>query len=193
MLNSVKVRRLIVIMVLAMIFGIIISVFKGNGDGMRMAIGNAAAPWLILPLVSVLLIREHRIIPAALIGLLTSLVALSGFYLANTFVLDLGPHPWIIDLKLTMSAGRLYFILAFLSGSIFGALGGWQQKTHSNIIVILMMSLFIFEPIVGFSVPRFTNINSFTYYVDYPVVWAVEALVGLVLSIVMVIWFRKRK
>lgn len=60
------VRRIGVVVLLAVAFGISDSVLKGNGDGIRAAIGNAAAPWLLLPFAGGALgtgpvtVRSHR-------------------------------------------------------------------------------------------------------------------------------------
>jgi hypothetical protein len=45
---------------------------------------------------------SRRVIIGAFCGLAATLVALVGFYFAESFVLDLGPHPWLTDLSLTM-------------------------------------------------------------------------------------------
>ncbi|MDB5059085.1 MAG: hypothetical protein JWO59_2557 [Chloroflexi bacterium] len=177
-------HRLFIFMVIALVFGILMAVFKGNGDGIRMAIGNAIAPWLILPFVATAMTKS-RFPQSVLVGLGVSLVGLIGFYLANTFVLDLGPHPWLVDFGLTMSAGRIYFVLAFLSGPIFGVLGGYLHQKKSNTILVFIASLFVLEPCIGLLCHRFSP--GFTSYVDYPFIWLAEVIIGVIMFIVIVV------
>lgn len=121
-------RRFFGVMLLALAFGVTVSVIKGNNEGIRQAIGNTSAPWLLLPFIAGAVAGRRRLGLVALIGTLASVLALGGFYVANTFVLDLGPHPWVVDLHLTVDAGKRYLALGVLSGPIFGALGGlWQR------------------------------------------------------------------
>jgi hypothetical protein len=45
-------------------------------------------------------------------------------------VLDLGPHPWYTDLKLTLGSGRVYETWGLLTGALYGALGGlWASRS----------------------------------------------------------------
>ncbi|MCL6444740.1 MAG: hypothetical protein K6T83_15015, partial [Alicyclobacillus sp.] len=101
------------------------SIIKGHDVGLRDAIGNMSAPWLSLPFVAAVYAKLHRPVQGALVGLLVTFCAWTGFYFMNPFVLDLGPHPWPEKLGLTMRSGWFYFLLGFLSGPIWGFLGGW--------------------------------------------------------------------
>jgi hypothetical protein len=131
----------------ALAFGAVVSVVKGNGSGVRDAIGNTSAPWLILPFVAALSVRVRGPIRGALVGLGASLAALSGFYVTNSFVLQLGPHSWLDDLRLTVGAGRMFFVLAVASGPFFGAIGAWWNRTHATWLAVLVAALFVFEPL----------------------------------------------
>jgi len=133
----------------ALAFGALVSVVKGNGSGLRDAIGNTSAPWLILPFIAVLYLRVRSPLRGSLVGLAASLAALSGFYVTNSFVLQLGPHAWTDDLRLTVGAGRMFFALAIVSGPFFGAIGAWWNRTHSRWLAVLVAALFVFEPLVS--------------------------------------------
>jgi Family of unknown function (DUF6518) len=133
----------------ALAFGALVSVVKGNGSGLRDAIGNTSAPWLILPFIAVLYLRVRSPLRGSLVGLAASLAALSGFYVTNSFVLQLGPHAWTDDLRLTVGAGRMFFALAIVSGPFFGAIGAWWNRTHSRWLAVLIAALFVFEPLVS--------------------------------------------
>jgi hypothetical protein len=143
---SGNVRKAAVLMAAACAFGVVMSVVKGNGGGVRDAIGNTSAPWLVLPFVAAAYWRVRRVLPGALVGLVASLTALAGFYIANSFVLDLGPHTWGEDLRLTVGAGRMFFALAILSGPLFGALGALWNRAPSTWPAVVVAALFVFEP-----------------------------------------------
>src|ERR1700756_123410 len=96
-----RVRRLALIMGLAAVFGIAAAWIKGNDIGLRDAIGNLSAVWLLLPFLAGAPAGSRRVSTGALFGLAATLAALVGFYFAESFVLDLGPHPWLTDLALT--------------------------------------------------------------------------------------------
>src|SRR5262249_41495915 len=120
-----RVRRVLLLMICAVAFGASESIFKGNGAGLRDGIGNLSAPWVILPLLAGALGSRGNIALGAVVGLLTTLAALAGFYLANAFVLDLGPHSSVHDIGLTLSGGNLWFKAGAMSGPAMGAVGAW--------------------------------------------------------------------
>jgi hypothetical protein len=168
-------QRILGVMLAAVAFGVSMSVIKGNGPGIRDAVGNTSAPWLLLPFVAGAVTGRNRPVTAALTGTLASLVALVGFYVANTFVLDLGPHPWIVDLQLALQGGRRYLEFGLLSGPFFGALGGWWQRARSVVLGVLVASLLVFEPFAWLIYGWARHAR----YDEHPLVWAVEASAGL--------------
>ncbi len=173
------VRRVGAAAIVAMVFGVVMSVIKGNGAGIRTIIGNAVAPWLILAFIGGAVAGGRSVRRAAAVGLLVSLAGLSGFYLANTFVLDLGPHAWLTDLRLTFDAGRRYFELAVLSGPVFGVVGGWRVRARSAAVGVGVAALLVFEPFAQmiYYPPQGGN------FADYLVVGAVELVAGIALGI----------
>ena len=144
-MNARDGRRLATLVVVAIAFGVGDSMLKGNGGGIRSALGNTSAPWLLLPFVGGAFVGRGRMAVGAAVGLALSLVALCSFYVANSFVLRLGPHPWTADMRLAFDGGKRFFVLAILSGPIFGWLGsggrgpsqswsrsGWRSSSSSN-------------------------------------------------------------
>lgn len=83
----------------------------------------------------------------AVAGLAATLAALVGFFFVETFVLDLGPHPRLTGLSLTMGAIRRYAEVALLTGPVFGALGFWWRRGGSETAAGLLAAAFIFEPV----------------------------------------------
>lgn len=182
MLRSVAghgLRRLLVVLAGGIAFGAAMSALKGNGDGVREAIGNTSAPWLLLPFIAGAWVGGRRVLRAGLVGLAVSIAALGAFYFANSFVLDLGPHPWPQDLVLTVEAGKRYFLLGLVSGPIFGALGGWWQRRQSALVGVLIAGLLVAEPFAWL----LYEATSRGHFIDHPKVWVVEGFVGLVACI----------
>jgi hypothetical protein len=177
-MNARDVRRLGILLLVAVAFGIGDSVLKGNGGGIRSALGNTGAPWLLLPFVGGAVAGRGRLLLGAAVGLVLSLLALGSFYSANSYVLQLGPHPWIVDLRLTFDGGKRFFVLALLSGPVLGGLGGRWARTKSIMVPIGLAILFVLEPIVALA----------TRSSGSAVVWAGEVTVGIV-AVLLIIRF----
>jgi Family of unknown function (DUF6518) len=169
------VRRIADVLAFAIVFGFTLSVLKGNDAGVRDSIGNISAPWLLLPFVAAAVAGGRRMGQGALVGTLALLAALAAFYVANTFVLDLGSHPWLIDLRLTVQGGRQFFALAILGGPVFGALGSWWRRRGSTAVGVAVAALLVFEPPAWLLYGRSQRIN----YDDHPTVWVAEVVVGI--------------
>jgi hypothetical protein len=153
-------------------FGVGMSVLKGNdGGAVRNAIGNLSAPWLALAFVAGAAAGGGRVIRGALVGALATFLALGGFYVANSFVLHLGPHPWLTDLRLAFGNGY-FFKFAALSGPLFGGFGAWWGRTRSRPLAMLVAGLFVFEPLAWLAYRG-------ADYTSDAVVWAAEAAVGI--------------
>ena len=118
-----RIGRVALILGLAGVFGIAAAWIKGNDSGLRDAIGNISAVWLLVPFLAGASTGSRRLVTGALSGLAATLAALAGFYFAESFVLDLGPHPWLTDLSLTMRTVVYYGERALVTGPFFGALG----------------------------------------------------------------------
>lgn len=185
--------RLVIIVAASFFFGVMMSIIKGNDIGIRDAIGNVCASWLLLPFLSSVFAKRHRTIQAAIVGLLASFCAFTGFYFTNSFVLDLGPHPWVVDISLTMRSGWFYFVLSFLSGPFFGFLGGWYIRYKTSGPALLMALLFVLEPCVWTLYEAISNTASvagFSSFLYYPIVSVVEATIGVIACIVLVIHYK---
>jgi hypothetical protein len=146
-------RRLVWIVGAAFAFGVLAAVAKGqNTDGVqtmsqvRSVLGNLSTPWLLVPFVAGTCCR--RLPTAALVGLLATISALVGFYLLTTFVIDLGGHGVVGDLRLEFAANRGYFEGGLITGPLFGALGVWWRQTRTLPASILAGALLMAEPLV---------------------------------------------
>jgi hypothetical protein len=157
-------------------FGVLVAAVKGQDTGVRDALGNTSAPWVVVPFLAGT--RYPRVWQAALVGVATTLAAFFGFYLAEAAILDLGEHPWYTDLKLTLGSGRIYETWGLLSGSIYGALGGMWASRSSVAAPIAVGLAFICEPVIVLLLVR-AGIWGGGGLFEHPWMWITEVLIGL--------------
>jgi Family of unknown function (DUF6518) len=172
------VRRILVLAGAAVAFGALESVAKGNAAGVRDGIGNLSAPWVILPLLASAAASRGRMWLGAMIGLLTTTVALAAFYLTNAFVLDLGPHSTLHDVSLTLNTGTVWFKAGVVSGPVMGAAGAWLARRGPLAVAASALGILVFEPVAVYlaylaSDGRFAGGNG-----EWNGIYAAEAALG---------------
>jgi Family of unknown function (DUF6518) len=175
-----RVTRMALIIGLAVVFGIVAAWIKGNDIGLRDAIGNVSAVWLLLPFLAGANAGTHRVLAAALCGLAATLAALTGFYFAESFVLDLGPHPWLTDLSLTMGTVAYYAERGLVTGPLFGALGYWWQQRRSLTAAGVLAATFVLEPVAWWLYGLHIGGSAAYPVPGYPALWLSEIAIGLV-------------
>jgi Family of unknown function (DUF6518) len=157
-------------------FGLLVAAIKGQDPGVRDALGNTSAPWVLVPFLAGT--RYPQVWRATLVGLATTLAAFFGFYLAEAAILDLGPHPWYTDLQLTLGSGHVYEVWGVWSGALYGALGGlWASR--SLIVAPLAVALaFVCEPLIVLFLVR-SGIWGGGGLLHYHWLWLAEVIIGL--------------
>src|SRR5439155_3928531 len=114
--------------------------------GVRDALGNTSAPWVLVPFVAGT--RYRRPWHGALAGLAATMAAFLGFYAAEAAILDLGPHPWYEDLRLTLGTFNVYEQWGLVSGPAYGALGAlWAQRRIIAAPIAVGLA-FVAEPLI---------------------------------------------
>jgi len=176
-------NRIGLILLGATLFGIAVAVLKGGDAGIRDSLGNISAPWLLLPYFAGLTGKGP--LRGASLGLMASLAALAGFYVAEAFVLDLGGHPVLTNLALTLGAGRMYFAAGVLSGPVMGALGGLRVRHHRMLTAAVVGLALAGEPLAVFAwlgsqsmSPADTGL-----VVSYQALWVGELTLGVALAL----------
>src|SRR5436190_20751885 len=145
-------RKIALLLVAGAAFGVLMAVLKGQDTGVRDALGNTSAPWIVLPFVAGAAFLRVR--SAALAGLAVTLASLLGFYVAEAAVLDLGPHPWWVDLRLTAGYVNVYERWGVVSGLLYGTLG-WLWASRSKAAAAAAVGLaFAAEPLIVYLVSR---------------------------------------
>jgi len=115
-------RRVIVVLLAALVFGAVAALLKGQGSGVNQVLGNMSAPWLMVAFLAGTRSRSLRV--GGALGLAATLMALSGFYVAFALSADLGDHGLAGDLYLTLSGyNSRYFLAGLVSGPALGAIG----------------------------------------------------------------------
>lgn len=137
--------------VAALAFGAAIAAIKGQDVGVRDALGNMSAPWVLVPFIAGLRVRS--LWRGALLGVATTLFALLGFYIAEAAILDLGPHPWWVDVQLTVK-WNLYDSWGIVSGLLYGALGALWSARRSAVAGAAVGLTFVAEPAIAFLLSR---------------------------------------
>jgi Family of unknown function (DUF6518) len=170
--------------VLAVTFGVSMSIFKGNGAGLRDEVGNLSAPWLLVPFFAAAAVPGRRWFAGALVGAAATCTALVAFYVANAFVLDLGPHGWLEDVRLAFATH--WFLWGLLSGPVFGVVGaGWRRRGFSY-AGIAVTALLVAEPVFWTLARRAGGVDAFAFQPS-PAVSVGEALAGLLACACMAI------
>jgi len=140
------------VLVLAFAFGALASLAKGSGDTIsevRAALGNLSTPWLLVPfLAGASGTKSSRLGSGALLGLLATMIALTGFYFVGTLLQDLGGHGFFRDLQLELSANKGYLEGGLVTGPLFGALGVWWRRTRTLRASVVAGALLMAEPLV---------------------------------------------
>jgi hypothetical protein len=140
-------RRLLTVLGAAAAFGVLAGLFKGNDTGLRDGIGNLSAPWLLVAFLPAL--RSRSVARGAVVGLLSTLVALLGFYAALTMVLagHLGGGGYGRELIVETRANRIYFLAGLLTGPVLGAVGAWIGRRHPNAVWLVAGGLMAGETV----------------------------------------------
>jgi len=170
-------RAFIRVLLAGVVFGVLVAVVKGQDSGVRDALGNASAPWVLVPFVAGTRCSGAR--QGALAGVATTLAAFLGFYVAEAAILDLGSHPWYVDLRLTLGAARTYAVWGLLSGSVYGVLGAaWASR--SLVLAPAAVGLaFLCEPLIVLVLWKAGIWGDGGLLLHYPWMWIAEMLLGL--------------
>jgi Family of unknown function (DUF6518) len=180
-MKSLTARTLTVI-ASAFAFGIVVAVLKGGDAGWRDSIGNISAPWLLLPYFAGTVTRGWK--RGAVMGLVSCLAALVGFYAAEAFVLDLGGHGVLTNLALTLPSGRQYFLAGMICGPIFGAIGAAGAKIRPLVTAAVVAFVLIGEPLAVFAWLASVGMQSADsgLVTRYPALWVGEIVLGVVIG-----------
>ncbi len=167
-------------MLAAVWFGIAMAAIKGQGAGARDALGNISAPWLLIAFLAGASSERRRWAPV--VGLVATVAALIGFYIAESRLLDLGQHSWLVDLQLTLRAGGVYLLSALVSGPIFGALGGMWASRRSRFAAVAVALMFAAEPVAVWLYQDEQGAGGVGVLTHYPWIWGSEVLVGVIVA-----------
>ena len=171
-----RLRTLGLLLLAGLLFGALVAVIKGQDAGVRNALGNASAPWVVVPFLAGM--RADSVWHGALLGVATTLASFFGFYLVEAAILDLGPHPWYIDLALTVGTVNVYEKWGLLSGSLYGGLGAVWASRRLIAAPIALGLAFVAEPLIVLLLAR-TGLWGGGGLLDHSWMWMAEVLLGV--------------
>jgi hypothetical protein len=152
------------------------AVVKGNDTGVRDAIGNASAPWVVIPFLAGT--RFTSLAKAILVGFGATLAAFAGFYAAEAAVLDLGTSSWAHALQLTLGSGRVYEEWGLVSGAVYGGLGSlWATRLWPAAGAAVGLA-FVFEPLIVLGLTR-ARVWGGGDLLARPWMWLTEVAIGM--------------
>ena len=178
-MKSKDIWKVLATLIVAVLFGVIMQSLKGNTLGIRNAIGNLSVPWLLLPYLSGRFVGQRKILLSAGIGLSASMVALVGLYATDPLVWNLGHQGLAANMLLTLEAGRRWFLLAFVSGPVFGTLAACKRSHQANLIMGGVSTLIILEP---FAHVIYNNLTNSPMLPGVVLVWAGEFFIGIIIT-----------
>ena len=142
----------------AALFGLAAGVVHGNDGGLRAAVGNLSAPWLLVALIPAW--WSGSAVRGAVLGTSATVVALVGFYVGLTAVMygHLGAtHGIIRSFEFVLRANRIWFAAGLMSGPLCGAVAGTLGVRLSPAWLVAVLGvLFVGEivVVVGFESVR---------------------------------------
>jgi Family of unknown function (DUF6518) len=173
-------RRISLVLLASVAFGILAAVIKGGGAGPRDALGNLSAPWMAVAFAAGAAVGSVR--RGAVLGVAATLAGLGAFYVTQAFTLDLGTHDLGHRLALTAGTFNFYERLGVISGVVYGALGGlW--RTRPRLACAALGLAFIGEPLLVDALARAQVWDGGGLF-RYPALVAAEVVVGVSLVIV---------
>ena len=154
----------------AFILGIALGAFKADSSGLRGAIGNLSAPWLLIAFLPAVSCRSA--VRGAWMGLASTMAALVGFYAALTLVLagDLGGGGHLREFVVEAGANRIYFLAGLVTGPLLGAIGAWMGRRHPSMVAVATGAVLAGE-IVAVAVAQGHQLAPPPLYIR----WAVDA------------------
>jgi hypothetical protein len=109
----------------ALVFGLAAGLVHGNDGGLRGALGNLSAPWLVVALFPGWF--SGSALRGAAFGAMATIVALVGFYITLTATMygHLGAiHGFVPSLTFVLRANQVWFVAGLFSGPLCGTLAG---------------------------------------------------------------------
>jgi len=170
-------RRTLAALIVALAFGMLAALVKGDQAGLRDTIGNLSTPWLLVAFGAG---RLTRSLPrGALLGLAATVLALLGFYLVVAVITDDAMPTLHEHLEHVLRVNRRWLISGLLSGPLFGALGAWARRLPRRAALVIVGLLLIVEPFVIGAVQAVPGGRQIVHWSLHPGPYVAEIVAGL--------------
>jgi len=166
--------RLLILFVVICAFAAVAAVVKGHHGGVRNAIGNLSAPWVLVPFLAGAFVLPRRLALGALVGTASTAAALACY----SFVRAAGGGSGRASFDLIAASGNRWLLIGVIGGVGLGATGSWlAARGRWTVVTAVVAGLLVLEPVARmfWAITRGYPVGTF---VPSPVVWSVEILCG---------------
>jgi hypothetical protein len=128
-------RRVSIVFAIAVVMGVGLALIKGDSGGIRGAVGNLSAPWLLIGIYAGFSVRTAG--RAMVTGVAATVVALGAFYVTLTGVLagHLGGGGFAREVAVELNANRVYLLFGVFCGPVAGAVGWWLRRRQASLLL----------------------------------------------------------
>ena len=183
-------------LLLSVAFGVASALVKGDSPGLRGALGNLSAPWLLVAFLAAL--GCGTLLRGLVVGTAATVVALVAFYVTVTLVLagHLGGGGFAVELSKELAANRIYLLFGLVTGPLLGMSGAWAGRRHRDLTWLVVGGLLAGEIVVVALVQGRELLPAPLYFrwgVDDWTAYLAELACGLaVLGVAVVALWRRR-
>jgi hypothetical protein len=184
------------VLLLSAAFGVAAALLKGDSPGLRGALGNLSAPWLLVAFLAAL--GCGTLLRGLVVGTAATVVALVAFYVTATLVLagHLGGGGFAVELSKELAANRIYLLFGLVTGPLLGVSGAWVGRRHRDLTWLVVGGLLAGEIVVVALVQGRELLPAPLYFrwgVDDWTAYLAELACGLaVLGVAVVALWRRR-
>ena len=151
--------RVVVALIAAVVAGSAVALLKGQADGLRDALGNLSAPWLLVAFWCGSFVRSRTV--GAVLGAAATGFALAGFCIGLAIISDYGVASAGASVQLAFDANTRYFEAGLISGPLLGAFGATCQR-HAVNRILVAGAVLLAEPVTMVAARRFSMLSSVT-------------------------------
>jgi hypothetical protein len=184
--------RTVLLLLVICAFGTVDAIVKGHHGGTRNAIGNASAPWVLIPFLAAVYLRPGRFRLAALVGAASTTTALASYLLVravNGF--NGGGHSRGDSVALVTSLENRWLLLGVVGGAALGALGSsLAARRQWGAIAGVIASVLVMEPVARI-IWAIIKGEAARTLVPSPAVWTAEVICGC--AVWMGFWLRSAR
>jgi Family of unknown function (DUF6518) len=171
--------RTVLVLVAICAFATVDAIVKGHHGGTRNAIGNASAPWVLIPFLAGFFLRPRSLRFGALVGAVSTITALATYSIVRVVSgFNPGGRSQGDGAALITSLGNRWFLLGVIGGAALGALGSsLAVRRQWAAVAGVIASVLVMEPVARV-IWAIVKGEAARTLVPSPVVWTAEVVCG---------------